>query len=974
MNNIVFAGTQNTCLAIGNKAELLNNLVRMKIQVPDFFVIPSQRIRELLPLHALDSLWANTDDICKLDGLAEDLAKLCPADFIVELQAALNKLDTSPAALFAVRSSGMDEDTKNASMAGQYESKVFVPEFGVLSAILQVWLSGLNAGLTSYRQAIMSLVATSSADAIDNLALPRNFTSDYGQNFPQDIRGDEPVARLPQLPSVIVQKMVLPRTAGVIFSVNPVSLKNEIVIEAVLGHGHGLVTGELDADHWRIDGRNKITTAIIANKQSVYYFDVDAGSGLVKRSVDVTAAKEACLSPAQIQILVKQTRFIARHCGFAVDIEWAWSDEKLYILQVRPITGGLALSSINSDQLSSLPRSSVSPEHSSSLDHSSMVVYDNSNIAESYPGVTTVLTYSFAAYAYEHVYRTFCRELGVPGERLARQQQSLQSMLALIRGRMYYNLNSWYSLLSLLPGYDLNRGFMEGMMGVGQSFNPVAAQAPARANLWAKCSELLIVLKSVVLLLWNFWRQKSANKAFSVKVKQVLASSRSTDESLPSLLAGYYQLEEQLLCNWRAPINNDFFCMILFGLFKRLCGNWLKDEEARLQPALLFLGEGLVSNEPFHVIQSMARQLKEKPDLIRILCESDSDLALMHLRRDGELSKLFDEYIEKFGCRCLEELKLETVTLKENPEALLRIIGNVARKMCLDQELQASKKIQADKNINEDGNSRMDMTAAYRQACCEVRSRLKSSPLKLKILFWVHARLAYSLRSREELRFLRTLVFGRVRQIYLALGCCFTEAGILEEPRDVFHLTRQEVFDLAEGRLPYGGIVNLVNQRRQEYENNCAACDPPGRLALASPLLLFSLPYSELECSQAWKKAVPLRQMKGLGCSAGVVSGRVKLVSDPSQARVEAGDIIVARHTDPGWVLILPAAAGLIVEYGGTLSHAAIVARELGVPCVVGIKEATLILKDGDYVSIDGSSGLVVVEKNNNVEPEQDAA
>jgi pyruvate,water dikinase len=98
---------------------------------------------------------------------------------------------------------------------------------------------------------------------------------------------------------------------------------------------------------------------------------------------------------------------------------------------------------------------------------------------------------------------------------------------------------------------------------------------------------------------------------------------------------------------------------------------------------------------------------------------------------------------------------------------------------------------------------------------------------------------------------------------------------------------------------------------------------------------------------------------QGIGCSPGVVRGRVRIVTDPVNARLQPGDILVAERTDPGWVLLFPSAAGLLVERGSLLSHSAIVAREMGIPTIVSLPGLLRWLKDGDWVEFDGATGLV---------------
>ena len=151
-------------------------------------------------------------------------------------------------------------------------------------------------------------------------------------------------------------------------------------------------------------------------------------------------------------------RDASRHFGRPQDIEWAidgsgttsrqrQSAGTLYLLQSRPIT---------------------TLAHAADPD-ADLAIWDNSNIVESYSGVTTPLTFSFASEIYQGVYRQFCRLMGVPDRVVAEEDDTFRNMLGLIRGRLYYNLLNWYRVLALLPGFTVNRKFMEQMMGVRES-------------------------------------------------------------------------------------------------------------------------------------------------------------------------------------------------------------------------------------------------------------------------------------------------------------------------------------------------------------------------------------------------------------------------------------------------------------------------------------------------------------------------
>jgi pyruvate,water dikinase len=171
--------------------------------------------------------------------------------------------------------------------------------------------------------------------------------------------------------------------------------------------------------------------------------------------------------------------------------------------------------------------------------------------------------------------------------------------------------------------------------------------------------------------------------------------------------------------------------------------------------------------------------------------------------------------------------------------------------------------------------------------------------------------------------------------------------GVLDRPRDIFYLTIDEALNAAE-RNAIGGLNLIAGQRRADDAASAAQSDPPERIDTERPL-----------CTST--EATHDRLRKGLACCAGSVIARARVISDPRVELPEPGEILVARATDPGWIAAFVNAAGIIAERGSLLSHSAIVARELGVPCVVGLKGATEWLRNGDLVRLDGAAGTVEV-------------
>jgi pyruvate,water dikinase len=148
-------------------------------------------------------------------------------------------------------------------------------------------------------------------------------------------------------------------------------------------------------------------------------------------------------------------------------------------------------------------------------------------------------------------------------------------------------------------------------------------------------------------------------------------------------------------------------------------------------------------------------------------------------------------------------------------------------------------------------------------------------------------------------------------------------------------------------------LGTLAKQRRAEFAEYESTDAPPDRFQTRGPVSRHdhfdsTRPPETVESS-----------LTGSGACPGRVTGRVRVVLDPRGARLEPGEILVARQTDPGWVVLFPAAAGLLVERGSLLSHSAIVSRELRLPCIVSLPGITTTLKTGDLVEMDGASGTV---------------
>jgi pyruvate,water dikinase len=412
-----------------------------------------------------------------------------------------------------------------------------------------------------------------------------------------------------------------------------------------------------------------------------------------------------------------------------------------------------------------------------------------------------------------------------------------------------------------------------------------------------------------------------------------------TDMRLEELTAHYTQLEAKLLQHWDAPLVNDFFAMIFHGALRKLTLKWLDDQTGMFANDAIRSSGGMVSAEPAVRVRVLARLAAADADFVRCLCEGTVEEALRSVRDHPAFCGAYDAYLETFGDRCLEELKLESETLHDDPEILLRGIGELARAAG-----SGPGPIQAD-----------EVDRGW-QAEQQMRAALCRSPLKRSLLLWVVRHARTRVRQRENLRFERTRLFGRIRRIFREAGRRLHADGVLDAADDVFYLQVEEILSYVNGTAVTQDLASLASVRRAEFDQYKATSAPPDRLQTVGPVYQAGLDAKNASCME---DSANDEERCGTGCCPGVVRGRVRVILDPRGAQLPPGSILVAEHTDPGWIMLFPSAKGLLVERGSLLSHSAIVARELGIPAVVSIPGLTAWLRDGDEIELDGARGTV---------------
>jgi len=709
-----------------------------------------------------------------------------------------------------------------------------------------------------------------------------------------------------KVPAVIIQEMVNSEKAGVGFSVNPVNGHyDEIVISGTYGLGTSIVDGDENGDLFIYNKKTKEIKKEIRTKKIRQVLDFENK----KVKIEEINIEDEVLNDSEVQELGENIINIEKYYGKPQDMEWAFEKGKLYILQSRPVT--------------TLKKSNEKT--------SNTIIWDNSNIVESYPEITLPLTFSFIRKAYSDVYKRFSEITGVPPKVVESYQVVYDNMLGLLKGRVYYNLINWYKLLMLFPNSRNNSKFMEQMMGVKkelseEDINENLLEAEKKMSSWEKFRNRIEKLKAGGTLFLNMFLIENKAKKFYKLIDENLngKNSRLEEKSVKELKKYYKFLENKFLKNWEIPIINDFLVMVWFGLSKKVAEKYIKENFEEVHNILIAQeGNDMISVEPSKYIMKMSSIIKKDKDLQN---------EIKRIIANKEFNILLEEYMEKFGDRTVHELKLEALTLREDPLFLIRMIYSISM---TKESAKHSKR-----NISEEQK--------------KIYENLRISPLKKFILKKTISYAKKFIRLRENLRYERTKVFGMVRKIMKKMGVYLKEENIIVHERDVFYLTIDEIFGLIDGALIDTDLKKLIDLRKEKYKEYEEEAVLPDRF-LTRGFLGENFHYEDLTGNEQEDKNI----LRGTGCSKGVVKGKVKIVLNPMNTEVEDGDIVVTKSTDPSWVMVFPLLKGLIVEKGSLLSHSAIISREMNIPAIVGVQGATTALKTGDFVQFDGSTGII---------------
>jgi phosphoenolpyruvate synthase/pyruvate phosphate dikinase len=850
---------QTQVAVVGGKGAHLGELSRIEgICVPGGFCVTTDAFQRILAqapsiddrLDRFSRL--KPDDREAIRALSAEIRRVLegiaiPEDLAAAITRSLARLGEQVA--YAVRSSATAEDLPTASFAGQQDTYLnVVGPAAILRHVSRCWASLFTERAVTYR-------------------LRNGFDH-----------------RKVQM-AVVVQRMVFPHAAGILFTADPVTSNRKVAsVEASFGLGEALVSGLVNPDVYKVrDG--EVVGKAVATKQLAIH--ASPAGGTQEQAIEPERQEQPALTDVQIVRLAQLGRRIEAHFGRPQDIEWCLVDDGFQIVQSRPIT-----------TLFPIPAASDHQNHVYvSVGHQQMMTDPMKPLGLSLWQLTTPRPMSEAA---GRLFVDVTRDLASPAGR-AGHLKALGRSDPLI-GDALQTILERGDFISILPD--------EGPGGTPAGEPPAPIETDP-----AIVDELIERSQTSIATLKRDIRTKSGSALLDFicadiqKLKRILFDPRSFQVFTAAIEATWW-LNEQLQA-------------------------WLGEKNA---------ADTLTQSVPHNVTAEMGLALLDVADVIRP--HPDVVVFLQHVEDEGFLDELptlaggreardaIQAYLDKYGMRCVGEIDITRPRWSERPTTLVpMILGNI-------------------KNF-EPGAGKRRFEQGRQEACKkeqELLARLRALPdgePKAEEAKRMIDRVRTFIGYREYPKYGMVSRYFVYKQALLEEAERLVQAHVLREKQDIFYVTFQELHDVVR---THQVDDQLIRQRKDAFRSY---------QALTPPRVLTS--DGEVIAGTYRRDDVPAGALVGLPVSAGTIEGRARVILDIAQADLEAGDILVTAYTDPSWTPLFVAINGLVTEVGGLMTHGAVIAREYGLPAVVGVAQATQLIRDGQRIRVHGTDGYVEI-------------
>jgi pyruvate,water dikinase len=899
---------------VGGKGANLGEMAGAGLPVPPGFCITTTAYEQVAFEAGLEAvLDAGAGNAGNLEQLAElaQKARACiqnaaiPEHVVESIVDAYRLLGAGEPIPVAVRSSATAEDLSFASFAGQQDTYLnIVGSEAVLDAVRRCWVSLWTDRAVSYRASL---------------------------------RLDQRTVQL----AVVVQRMVEAEVAGVLFTANPVTGKRrQAVINANPGLGESVVSGATNPDHFVVNtASGEILERQLGDKSIV--IRGNAGGGTT-RTESGYGSGEACLSDAQIRELAQLGARVEAHYGVPQDTEWAIdADGKLWLTQSRPIT-----------TLYPLPANA--PDNDEELR-----VYFSFNV---FQGVFRPLT-----------------PMGMAGLRLfgsmfaslfdlpPRDPLGGPSVVVESGFRLFADVTA--ALRTKIGRVLLIRaaGFGEARSGLlfkqltadpRLSLKPTPRWRVLRAfgSLAAKTRAPLYIIQAMFkpsTAVERIQRARAGLEELRTTIPESNAANpadrlTALEQLIPGRVRTLFSILPPALVSGLGSL----------GLASMLLRGIAKPDE--LQIAMRALPHNPTTEMDLD-LWALSRKVAADPTAVQHIGESTPEQLGQEYfagTLPPTLQKGLDEFLFHYGHRGVAEIDLGLPRWRGDPTHILGVLANYLN---IPQDNAADaitlRVSQADQRSLQLNNQALAPDVLFRRGAqeaeamvAELTQRASSKGfLRGKLVGFFLSRARALAGLREMPKFCIVLVLAYMREVLQSVGKDLAVAGRLESGEDIFFITLQE----AHAALAGEDMCDIVSERRTCYEQELQRRHVP-RVLLSDGIE---------PAPAVMGAAEPQGMLRGIPASPGSITGRARVILDPTGAHLEPGEILVAPSTDPGWTPLFLTAGGLVMEMGGAISHGAVVAREYGIPAVVGVPEATERITTGQRITVDGAAGTVIIEE-----------
>ncbi|MHC1781818.1 MAG: PEP/pyruvate-binding domain-containing protein [Anaerolineaceae bacterium] len=730
--------------------------------------------------------------------------------------------------------------------------------------------------------------------------------------------------------AVVVQCMVQSEVSGVLFTANPLTGKrSETVIDATFGLGEALVSGMVEPDHYVIKDGVILEKTLGSKSLSIQGL---AGGGT--HTITESAKDRQALPDTEILALEEIGRKAEEFFGCPQDMEWGWAEGRLFILQSRaittlfPIPGGFQTRPLEAFFSVASWQGMVDPFSQAGHDILLCLIF---GMGQAF-GIQTT-----------------------PGS---------QTILKVANGRLFLRVSP---LIRSQVGRTITRVALEAIDPVAREIINELFETPAFA-VSGKGMSIKTGLNLARVFLPTL-RGTLTNWASPTRGRRLL--QKQIDRLLEDIHTGRREVEGLISGSDRS----EYLPALVHFI----------EEKPRTAPRYLlpYLLPAVASGQaPLQVLLRSVDDIPDGPNLVMELTRglpynvtTEMDLKLWQLSRaiitdpdsldtflnhhadelagmyaSGEMPSAaqrgLEAFLETYGLRGLAEIDQYRERWVDNPTPIIQILKGYLK---LEDELLSPERmfIRGERRAEE---AAQILIAAFRRRPLGVLQ-----VLRLKFMINRIRELA-GLRETPKFTFIRIL--GEMRRALRAAGERLAAEGVLDDRDDIFFLHLEELKALGRGEQLE--IKKLVFGRKDDYRRQMAVRRIP-RIILSDGTVYYDF---------AGKAAAGEGTFLGSPVSAGIAEGRVHVVLNPNGARLLPGEILVCPATDPAWTPLFLTAGGLITEIGGMITHGSVVAREYGIPAVVGITDATTLLKTGQRIRLNGSTGLVtLLEDENDLPP-----